>query len=224
MLGQQINSRSVVFNLVMINVVMFVITYFQDDFMTRHFALFYPGSTLFQPIQIVSHMFMHANVGHIFFNMFALWMFGNILEQVWGPKRFLTFYLITGFGAVALHLGVMAMIVHNATGSFHPPYDVVAANPVLDSIYRSPTVGASGAIFGVLIAFAMLFPNTELMLLFFPVPIKAKYLVPGYVILEIYLGISNHQGDNVAHFAHLGGALFGYLLVKYWNRDNRYLY
>jgi rhomboid-like protein len=151
-------------------------------------------------------------------------MFGSILENVWGPKRFLIFYLVTGFGAVLLHVGVQAFMIHKITGSFDPTMAILNAHPEAISTYVSQTLGASGAIFGIATAFAMLFPNTELILLFFPVPIKAKYLMPLYILAELYFGISQHAGDDVAHFAHLGGALFGFILVKIWGRNRNTLY
>ena len=175
-------------------------------------------------MQLITHMFMHGGFAHIFFNMYALWLFGTILERVWGPQRFLSFYLITGLGAVALHVFVQAMIIHHFAGTYFPTPEIAEQSQNIRTIYFSNTVGASGAIFGVLVGFGMLFPNTELYIYFIPIPIKAKYLVIGYVALELFMGVANRQGDNVAHFAHLGGALFGFLLVKYWNRNSGHLY
>jgi membrane associated rhomboid family serine protease len=151
----------------------------------------------FQPYQIITHMFTHGSIGHIFFNMFALWMFGKILENVWGSKRFLIFYLISGIGAAVAHLAV----------------EYFQGGIV-------PAVGASGAVMGVLVAFAYLFPNTELFILFIPFPIKAKWAVIGYVAIDLFGGIANISGDNIAHFAHLGGALTGFVLVLLWNKGN----
>lgn len=179
----------------------------------------------FQPYQIITHMFMHGGLAHIFFNMFGLFTFGTLLERVWGHQRFLLFYLITGFGAVVLHMGVQMMLIYNATGTLDPTIPQLnGAGQLAIQTYVSQTVGASGAIFGLLTAFALLFPNTELMLLFIPFPVKAKYFVPIYLAIELYLGVSRYNGDNVAHFAHLGGALFAFILVKIWNRDRDYLY
>lgn len=144
--------------------------------------------------QLVTHMFMHGGWFHLFFNMFTLWMFGRILENFWGPKKFINFYLICGLAAGAAQLFV---------GEF------------------SYAVGASGAIMGVMAAFAYLFPNTELMLMFIPIPIKAKYAIPGLMALDLFGGIANVQGDNIAHFAHLGGAVAGFILVFIWNKNNR---
>lgn len=220
-----LDTRSVTFNLILINVLFFIATLLvPGDTMYAWFGLFYPASHFFKPVQIITHMFMHGGFMHIFFNMFALWMFGTVLERVWGPRRFVVFYFVTGLGAMALHTAVQAFIVHNFTGSINPPIDVAYSFPQIKELYSTPTLGASGAIFGILVAFGMLFPNTELIMLFFPIPIKAKYFVTIYVILELYQGIAMNPGDNVAHFAHLGGALFGFLLVKYWNRNRHTLY
>ena len=219
-----INTRSVTFNIIAINIIFFALTFLLGDKMYEWCALFYPASPLFKPVQIIAHMFMHGSFTHIFSNMFALFMFGMVLERVWGPQRFLLFYFITGLGAAFLHTAVQAWIVHNFTGSFAPSLNIVSNTPDVAMLYKVPTVGASGAIFGILVAFGMLFPNTELIMLFFPVPIKAKYFVSLYVVWELYRGMAMAQGDNVAHFAHLGGALFGFLLVKYWNRNRTSLY
>ena len=219
-----INTRSITFNLIVINCIVYFATVMTGEKMYELFSLFYPASPYFKPIQLVTHMFMHGNLGHLFSNMFALFMFGTVLERVWGPQRFLFFYFVTGLGAMLLHTAVQAFIIHNFTGSFAPAMQLVNEFPDVASMYVTPTVGASGAIFGILIAFGTLFPNTELLFLFFPVPIKAKYFVSLYVVWELYRGISMSEGDNVAHFAHLGGALFGFLLVKYWNRNRDFLY
>ncbi len=224
MMNNSLNTRSITFNLIMVNIVVFLITQAKPDFMFTNFALFYPASPYFKPVQLISHMFMHANLGHIFSNMFGLFMFGAILERVWGPSRFLLFYFITGFGAMLLHTAVQGWILHNITGSFAPSLLQVEYNVQAAAIYSIPTVGASGALFGILVAFGMLFPNTEVMFIFVPIPIKAKYFVALYVIFELYRGIAMQAGDDVAHFAHLGGALFGFLLVKYWNRNRTTLY
>ena len=219
-----INYRSVTFNLIVINALMYLITVMVGEKMYELFSLFYPASPLFKPMQLVTHMFMHGSTMHLFSNMFALFMFGTVLEQVWGAQRFLFFYFVTGIGAMLLHTSVQAFIIHNFTGSFAPSLEVINQLPDAAAIYMTPTVGASGAIFGILIAFGTLFPNTELMMLFLPIPIKAKYFVLMYIAWEFYRGISMSEGDNVAHFAHLGGALFGFLLVKYWNRNRNSLY
>ncbi len=167
---------------------------------------------------------MHGSIGHIFFNMFALYSFGTSIEHLLGPKRFLNFYLITGLGALVLQMLVQAVEVHQITGSFNINPDTYNNNNIeqvrtLGAIYYGPMVGASGAIFGLLIAFGMLFPNAELMMIFLPIPFKAKYFIPFYVVLELFLGVYRISGDSVAHFAHLGGALFGFILVKLWRLE-----
>lgn len=201
-------------------------------------GLYYWKSPQFEPYQLITHMFMHGGLAHIFFNMFALWMFGSPLEQVWGPKRFLTFYLATGLGAAALHMGVMHYQYTSLVADMDPEMvqQVLAdglnilrdgqnyADPgfgKLNLLLNIPTVGASGAVYGILLGFGMLFPNTRLMLLFPPIPMKAKYFVIGYAVIELYMGISNNPGDNIAHFAHLGGMLFGFILIKYWQKSRR---
>jgi membrane associated rhomboid family serine protease len=173
--------------------------------LTDKLALYPIDTPYFKPYQIATHMFAHAAYSgrsivfyHILFNMFALWMFGKILENVWGAKRFLIFYLICGVGAAAVHLGVQ-----HFTGGM------------------SAAVGASGAIMGIFAAFAYLFPNTELFILFIPFPIKAKWAVLGLAAIDLFGGLTNLSGDNIAHFAHLGGALTGFILVLIWNKTNR---
>ena len=223
--------------LIILNGLVFLFTGFIAPQLQETFALFYFDSPEFKPYQLISHMFTHGGLMHIFFNMFALFMFGAPLERVWGPKRFLIFYLITGFGAVFLHQLVDYIQVQQILTRMSPEMlasidevgvsdyiqshlrGIVPGSPLheLATIYSTPVVGASGAVFGVLAGFAMLFPNTELMMLFFPMPIKAKYFVLIYAAIELFLGVSRFGGDNIAHFAHLGGALFGFLLVKYWN-------
>ncbi len=200
-------------------------------------GLYLPGSPHFKPYQLITHMFMHANLSHIFFNMFALWMFGYTLENIWGSKRFLIYYIITGLGAAFIHLGINyweAMDLRNTlmnagfseselvnlinTGSWNDAYGV--SREVIEQYYMKynmPTVGASGAVFGVLLAFGMMFPNMYIYV-YFAIPVKAKYFVAIYGALELYSGIQNDPDSNVAHFAHLGGMLFGYLLIRYWRK------
>lgn len=224
----RIDTRSAVFSLILLNVLFFAATFFSQNFLgidlTRTLGLFYFDSPAFKPVQLITHMFMHGGFLHILSNMYALFLFGIVLERVWCPQRFLLFYFLTGFGAELMHMGVMAWQVHNFTGSFLASDAELTRFRTLQEIYFIPTVGASGAVFGVLAAFGLLFPNTELMLLFPPIPLKAKVFVLIYIVWELYRGIAMQPGDNVAHFAHLGGALMGYILVKYWGRDNRFLY
>ncbi len=190
----------VVKHLLVINVLMFIGTLWMGDDRLM-LAAFYPTSDLFQPYQLITYMFMHADMGHIFFNMFGLYMFGPPLEMVWGPKKFLFYYFITGFGALALHFLVKYIDLHYMGG---------AASSI-----NIPVLGASGSIFGILTGFGVLFPNQRLMLLFPPIPIKAGLLVILYAGLELFLGLGNFE-SGVAHFAHLGGALSGFLLILYW--------
>src|SRR5690606_34506065 len=219
------NIPPVVKNLLIINVIFFIaMMLFQKGNyspLVEWFAVFYFDSPNFKIWQIVTYMFMHAGFAHIFFNMFALFMFGSALEYIMGSKRFLNFYLLTGLGALALQFIVQAVEVYSIAGSITiDPNTYSSADPeairTLSEIYYSPMLGASGAVFGVLIAFGMLFPNTELFIMFIPVPVKAKYIIPVYVILELFLGVAQFAGDSVAHFAHLGGALFGFILIKLW--------
>jgi len=170
----------------------------------RIIGLHYFTSDFFQPFQLITYMFAHGGLGHIFFNMFAVFMFGRTLETVWGAKRFLIYYMITGIGAGLVQEAVWALTL---------------ADPV--AINYSVTVGASGAVFGILLAFGMLFPNAELIMIPIPIPIKAKYFVIGYGVLELFLGVASFSGDNVAHFAHLGGLLFGLILILYWKKTNK---
>lgn len=191
-------------NLIILNVLAWVAQLTLDNQyeITLNGALWPIDSDFFKPYQIFTHMFLHSPsmemFFHILFNMFALFMFGRVLENVWGPKRFLFFYLACGVGAAAAHLAMQYFM-----GGF------------------APAVGASGAVMGVLVAFAYLFPNTELMIIPIPIPVKAKWAILGYVLLDLFGGFSNIPGDKVAHFAHLGGALMGFLIVFIWNKTNR---
>ncbi len=218
------NLTTVVKNLLIINVLFFVATFLLESKglnLISMFGVYYFDSPKFHYWQILTYMFMHGSIGHIFFNMFALYMFGPILENIWGSKRFLYFYLITGIGALVIQMGVQAIEMHSLTGSF-TYHDGQGVSQLVvqkvEEIYYGPVIGASGAIFGLLLAFGMLFPNAELYIFFIPVAVKAKYMVPVYILLELVLGVAQFSGDSVAHFAHLGGALFGFILIKIWNR------
>jgi rhomboid family protein len=279
------NIPPVVKNLIIINVMLWLATIVLIKTagidLVNYLGLFYPASEHFWPFQIFTHMFMHDpnNIFHILFNMFALWMFGRVLESVWGPKRFLFFYLVCGLGAAASqtfvnyleishiqnfvdtfinvpsadrfysfvvkHKQLMAGLGFNDGNGYHTLYDyaINLANEWLNNpaspdyqttaisilhqfvqvIINIPTIGASGAIFGILLAFGMLFPNTQLMLIFPPIPIKAKYFVIGYGLIELYSGLAR-SGSHIAHFAHLGGMLFGFIMLKYWNKTNKNFY
>lgn len=225
-------------NLLIINIIFFVgSAIFSGS--TFFFGVFYPDSPLFKIWQPITYMFMHGNLMHIFFNMFALVMFGSIIEQVLGNKRFLNYYLICGLGALVLQYGVQAVEVYQATGTISArdwlEIDVYSNSvrptrpmdpdsyDLLRSVYTTPMVGASGAIFGLLLAFAYLYPNMPLQFLFIPVPIKAKYFVGGYILIEIYLGFAQ-SSSSIAHLAHVGGAVCGFILLKIWGirRTNFY--
>jgi len=212
---------------------------FQID-LNRVLGLYFVKSDQFEPYQMLTHMFMHGGIMHLVFNMFALYMFGQILEQVWGPKRFLIYYFVTGLGAMLIHESVLAFQYHKVISSVSPEVlqDVVDngleytleqkayVDPLareLQSILYTPTVGASGAVFGVLLAFGVLFPNTQLMLLFPPIPIRAKYFVAGYAAIELYLAVTQ-PGSSIAHAAHIGGMLFGYILLRIWRKRTNTLY
>jgi rhomboid-like protein len=218
------NLTPVVKNLIIINVIFFVATWILGARvgMVTWLSAFYFNSPLFHPWQIITYMFMHANIAHIFFNMFALFIFGPTLEYTMGSKRFLQYYFITGVGALILQWFVQAIEVHNIIGTITipngdlSPYVGYPDFNKLEEIYGGAVLGASGAIFGLLLAFGMLFPNVELFILFIPIPVKAKYAVAGYILIELFSGIGQFSGDNVAHFAHLGGALFGFILLKIW--------
>ena len=233
----------VVKNLLIINGLFFLATITLDSMgfdMYLFFGLHQFQSPDFMPHQLITHLFMHGNFTHLFFNMFALWMFGKVLENVWGGKRFLIYYMITGLGAAAIHLGVsqyeimslQAQISSNDLNTIlNEGGNILTGgqnytNPImgkLNLLIHTPTVGASGAVFGVLLAFGMLFPNA-LLYIYLAIPIKAKYFVILYGLLELYAGISNNPADNVAHFAHLGGMIFGFLLIKYWRKNSNTFY
>ena len=202
-------------NLIIINGIIwlaqFVLFNRADIDLTRQFGLHFPASDNFRIFQLVTYMFLHDphSISHVFFNMFAVFMFGRTLEQVWGPKRFLTYYLVTGIGAGLIQLLILFIRVQAVL-----PQEMFS---MVDSV----TVGASGAVFGILLAFGMLFPNAELFIIPFPFPIKAKWFVIGYGLLELIFGVANRSGDNVAHFAHLGGMLFGIFMILYWRKKDR---
>jgi membrane associated rhomboid family serine protease len=222
------NIPPVTKNLLIVNIIFFVATYALAKFidMNALFAAYYPFSPAFRPWQIITYMFMHGGLTHILFNMFALWSFGPMLEYTLGSKKFFNFYFITGIGAYILYMVVQAIQIYSIAGAFTIPHPEIESSyfnyggqenaQALYGFFNFPMLGASGAIFGILVGFAMLFPNLEMLIMFIPVPIKAKYVVIGYIAIELFSGIGRFGGDNVAHFAHLGGALFGFLLIKLW--------
>jgi membrane associated rhomboid family serine protease len=186
------------------------------------FALHDIHSALFRPHQLITYLFLHGSWEHILYNMFALWMFGAILENYWGPKKFLIFYVVCGIGAAVFHLAVLYAEMAPVMDTFHQLPMAEQQDLLYDPTFRvnEPTLGASGAVFGCLAAMGYLFPN-NLVYLYFFVPIKVKWFVLGYAAIELVSGIRGTAGDNVAHWAHLGGGLVGLLLVVYWNRTNR---
>ena len=225
----------VIKNLLIINGLLFFATESLKNYginLTKFLALHQIQSADFMPHQLITHLFMHGNLSHLFFNMFALWMFGKTLENIWGAKRFLIYYMITGIGAATLHLAINQYQIFNLANTMPEMLDLAkqglynagnADSLRLTQLVSTPTVGASGAVFGILLAFGMLFPNT-LLYIYFAIPIKAKYFVLAYGFLELYLGISNNPTDNVAHFAHLGGMIFGFFLIKYWKKNRTTFY
>lgn len=219
------NTPPVVKNLLIINIIVYIAMFALNKMfnLIEYLAAFYFNSPFFKPWQIITYMFLHDpnNIAHIFFNMFALFSFGPMLEYTLGSKRFFNFYFIAGIGGLALHMLIQGIEVYNIIGS--PIISDINLATIsgeaalkIREIYTTPILGASGAIFGVLVGFGMLFPNLELMIMFIPVPVKAKYIIPVYILLELFLGVKQYSGDSVAHFAHLGGALFGFLLIKFW--------
>jgi len=232
----------VVKNIIIINVILFLAMIVAGQRwginLNDYLGLHYWASNKFNLAQIVTYMFMHGGYMHIFFNMFAVFMLGSTLEYTWGSKRFLNFYMITGIGAGLIQLLVIFIRVNIIQAELPPELvqqvyaegtSVLARGmnytnstmAQLNLLINTTTVGASGAVFGILLAFGMMFPNAPLYFMFIPVPIKAKYFVIGYGILSLYLGFANRAGDNIAHFAHLGGMLFGIILILYWKKKGR---
>jgi len=259
------NLTPTVRNILFVNIAVFFAQAAFLPQLARFGSLYAIGSPYFQPWQFVTYMFLHADLGHIFSNMFGLISFGPMLEMRWGARRFLIFWMVCGIGAGVLYEGVrfyegyqmeqarQEFVAAPTAGDLvaffdkyadsYSGYEVFArqlhddpqneeyidsaiktVNGVVEEIRDSPMVGASGALFGLLFAFAYLFPNTELMLLFFPFPIKAKYFVGLYALYELYAGIHRTPGDNVAHFAHLGGLLIGFIILKIWEQGRGRFY
>jgi membrane associated rhomboid family serine protease len=226
-------------HLLIINILFFVATQLYGDQMYQWFSLWFPKNEHFGLWQIASHMFMHGGLMHIVFNMYALWAFGTPLEQLWGRNKFLFFYFSAGLGAALIHTGVnyyyfsegMDLLIESGVnqdqvGSFLDlPRNVIFSQyPSLlnfHDAYNMPAVGASGAIYGILVAFGMSYPNSELFLIFLPVPIKAKYFIPVLIGLDLFSGVTGYSifGQGIAHFAHVGGALFGFLMMWYWKKN-----
>lgn len=208
-----IHLTNVVKNIIIINAMLFFATFVfarMDISLEQHLACFYFGSEYFRPWQLITHMFMHGGLAHIFFNMYALVIFGPILENRLGSKRFLFYYLSCGLGALLLQMGVNYLEIQNAQ----------TMEQMFFRTHLTSMLGASGAVFGILLAFGMLYSEVRLRLLFPPVEIKAKWLVVIYGAIEILMAIRNAPDDNVAHYAHLGGMLFGFIMIKYWKSKN----
>lgn len=231
--------------LIIVNVLFFIGTLLSPDLSYKLFALYYVESENFHFWQLLTHMFMHGGFMHILFNMFALYMFGSPLEMRWGRNKFLFFYFSAGLGAAFIHLLVIYLQVHNGTdamlaagwnmnevtnflttgqGGSNAILDVMSQDK-LNSIYtayNTSAVGASGAIYGILVAFGLMFPNAELMLIFLPIPVKAKYFIPGLLLLDLFSGLTGVSlfGGNIANWAHLGGALFGFIMAFYWKKNS----
>ncbi len=209
------NVPTAVKNIIIINILVMVMTSLNRDFMYETFSLFYPTSPFFHWWQPLTHMFMHGGFWHLFFNMYTLYIFGSVLERVWGAKKFLVFYFVTGLGAALIHTGVewlemQSWLAQAAEGS-------ASAMASIHALKMTPTVGASGAIYGVLMGYAMLYPDSIMTLIFPPISMKAKWFVLIFAAIELLTGVTG-TGGGIAHFAHLGGLVFGFLLMMYWKK------
>lgn len=215
------NIPSITKNLLIINVLAFFATWVfekQGLDLTATFGLHFFMAKDFSFYQLVTYLFMHGSFMHLFFNMFAVWMFGTVMERVWGPKRFLIYYLVCGIGAGIIQEGVQYI---NYANENLAAYDFVmtSSGRITTEVYLNlwTTVGASGAVYAILLAFGMTFPNERMFIIPFPFPIKAKWLIGGYIVIEVWSAL-NTPGDGIAHMAHLGGMLFGFLLIRYWRK------
>lgn len=215
------NIPSITKNLLIINVLAFFATWVfekQGLDLTATFGLHFFMAKDFSLYQLVTYLFMHGSFMHLFFNMFAVWMFGTVMERVWGPKRFLIYYLVCGIGAGIIQEGVQYI---NYANENLAAYDFVmtSSGRITTEAYLNlwTTVGASGAVYAILLAFGMTFPNERMFIIPFPFPIKAKWLIGGYIVIEVWSAL-NTPGDGIAHMAHLGGMLFGFLLIRYWRK------
>lgn len=226
------NLPPAVKNIIIINALIMLMISLKETFMFEHFALYFPASPFFRIWQPFTYMFMHGGFGHLFFNMYSLFIFGSVLERVWGTKKFLLFYFVTGIGAALVHAGVQWVQYSNALASFGMSFGEASALaegvassiqagadrvPVWSVALFTPTVGASGAIYGVLMGYAMLYPDSILTLLIPPVSLKAKWFVLIFAAIELALGIFGTRA-GIAHFAHLGGLIFGFILIMFWKK------
>ena len=215
--GLMANVPTAIKNIIIINVLVMIMTMLNEDFMYKTFSLFYPTSPFFHWWQPVTHMFMHGGFWHLFFNMYTLYIFGSVLERVWGTRKFLVFYFVTGLGAALIHTGVEWIQMQSWLGQ--AAEGSAAALSSIHALKMTPTVGASGAIYGVLMGYAMLYPDSVLTLIFPPVSMKAKWFVLIFAAIELLTGVTG-TGGGIAHFAHLGGLIFGYLLILFWKRNH----
>ena len=196
-------------NLILVNIIIYIATVINENFMIGMFGLFYPSSQYFHWWQVVTHMFMHGGFFHIFFNMYTLFIFGVVLERIIGSKKFLLFYFVCGLGAAALQIGTQYLEMQ--------AFISAGATQSIAALKATPTVGASGAIYGVLIGYAMLFPESRMTLIFPPVTLSAKWMVIIFAAIELFTGVLGWV-DGVAHFAHLGGMLIGWLMIRWWRK------
>ena len=235
------NISDSVKHLIIINAIFFLATLIFGDIIYNLFSLHYFENPRFEIWQPLTHMFMHGNLNHILFNMFGLWMFGSPLEKMWGRNKFIYFYLSAGFGAALVQMLVYYYQFSSISSEIYQLgygfnsidkllneglYDTRILDQISESTlislvqsYNSSMVGASGALYGILVAFAIIFPNSELFILFIPFPVKAKYLVPVLIFGDLFFGFSSYSVGPIAHFAHLGGALTGFLLMWYWKKN-----
>ncbi|KAA6333968.1 Rhomboid protease GluP [termite gut metagenome] len=210
-------------NLIIINVLLFFGTFIAQRYgidIVNYLGLHFFLAENFNVAQLFTYLFMHGGFSHVFFNIFAVWMFGTVLERTWGPKRFLFYYIVCGIGAGIVQEITQYMEYRMVLSQYVNVDTGTGIIPMSDYLNMMNTVGASGAVYGILLAFGMLYPNQRMFIFPLPVPIKAKYFVVGYAVIELLLGIANNAGDNVAHFAHLGGMIFGFILIKYWKKKN----
>ena len=213
--GFMSNVPTAVKNIIIINILVMIMTKLNANFMYEYFALFYPTSPFFHWWQPLTHLFMHGGFAHIFFNMYAVYMFGSVLERQWGTKKFLLFYFVSGLGAALIHTGVEWLQLQYWMGA--AAEGSTAAISSIHALKVTPTVGASGAVFGLLMGYAMLYPDSIMGLVFPPITMKAKWFVLIYAAIELVTGVTG-TADGIAHFAHLGGLIFAFMLLWYWRK------
>lgn len=227
-------------HLIIINVIMYFVPQLLNLDLTNIFALHYPENENFGAWQYITHIFMHGSPMHLIFNMYALWAFGTPLEQMWGKNKFLFFYFSAGIGAGIIYTlanyyqfnGIYEQLINSGitpneiksllnTGQYNNALITLSNEKISEfySLYHTPAVGASGAVYGILVAFGLMFPNSKLALIFFPVPIAAKYFIPIMIAGDLFFGVTKYSIGNVAHFAHIGGAIIGFMIAWYWKRN-----